>query len=81
MAIHNSDVKLFESQRLTDGGGRVTLKLPALSGRAEEEQDTKKNKTPINFSTGKREEQDTHKFLNWKKWLSLFLRSDSRSLT
>ena len=25
MAIHNSDVKLFESQRLTDGGGRVTV--------------------------------------------------------
>ena len=25
MAIHNSDVKLFESQRHTDGGGRVTV--------------------------------------------------------
>ena len=34
MAIHNSDVKLFESQRLTDGGGRVTLTFPAFSGRA-----------------------------------------------
>ena len=32
MAIHNSDVKPFESQRLTDGGGRVTLTHPALSG-------------------------------------------------
>ena len=25
MAIHNSDVKLFESLRLTDGGSRVTV--------------------------------------------------------